>query len=88
MRLKHDKIGCIKIKRQVTKYQLVVRTFLHNLHGQFSGFHSFIFSLIPENCYFFNVVGTIFRSVGLKKVKVTSFAQRCQIISLKFCLFS
>ena len=46
--------------------------FLQNLHGQFSGFHSFIFnSNSPKLLLFLMYSGTISQILGAKKVKVS-----------------
>ena len=50
------------------KKRTCVKNLVHNPHGQFSGFQSFIFNSISSSCYFF---GTISQILGPKKVKVS-----------------
>ena len=66
------KYVALEIKRFVIKNQPVVKHLLHNLHGQFSGFHSFIFNLNSSRLLFYKIqCDTIYQILGSTKVKVS-----------------
>ena len=64
MRHKNEKICCIKSQKMCYKKTTCDKFFLHNLHGQVYGFHSFIFGLNSPRLVWHNFQ-------GLKKVKVS-----------------
>ena len=72
MWLKYDTIYICYIKNEKERYKKPPcgKNLLQNLHGQFSGFYSFIFSLnFSSMLLFFMWSGTVLQIVGPKKVK-------------------
>ena len=68
MWLKYYKICCTKSYKKPT----CGKNLLHNLHGQLSGFSSFVFNLNSSKLLLFLMhSGTISQILGPKKVKVS-----------------